>query len=390
LDEAAEQYVRLALRLAQHQPSLVEAWNGPPDWLGGSRQPVAPIRAEIESLRSLLQEPRFGTAQPLRYRYLSGQLAALNVAARRLSGESMTFADEAREALSVSPSTWRAYPEAATQARAELERLLPGRGPLHDRVGELRRRHSIPPDRLSAAFTAAVDPLRNRVKQWVTWPGDEQVSVSLAADVGAEARAIWAGGPRTEIRIDERAAPDIVHLVWLAAHETYAGHHLQHILVVGSRPAAAPPIERQLQPAFGPHQLHAEGAAEAGALLLLEGSILAEVCHEVCRVARLSSAALDELIAVRRAMLALDLAIPRIAEAYLDGAIGRAEAAERLAEEGLVADPDSLLRVIERQRARLLVYPVGRRVVTRALGDGSTERRWQRLRDIATTLVLNG
>jgi hypothetical protein len=264
---------------------------------------------------------------------------------------------------------------------------MPGSGSLHSRVGRLRRRHAVSKNRLSAGLAAAISVCRDRVTRWLTLPPGEQVSVSLAADVGVEARARWSGGLHTEVQIDERAEPDLAHLVWLAAHETYAGHHLQHLLAAGGQREGAIAIERQLEPAFGPHLLHAEGAAEAGAFLLLEGSTFAEICHEVCRLADLPPAALDELVAIRRAMLTLDMAIPGIAEAYLDGTVGQATAAERLEVEGLVADGKSLLQVIERQRTRMLAYPVGRRLVTQSLGDGSTEQRWQRLRDVATTLV---
>jgi len=91
---------------------------------------------------------------------------------------------------------------------------------------------------------------------------------------------------------------------------------------------------------------------------------------------------------VHRAVTALDGLIPEIAQQYLDGDIGSEAAADRLDEQALVANGSSFLGAIERQRTRLLGYPVGRRLVTGQLAEVAADNRWARFVEISTTLCV--
>ena len=95
-----------------------------------------------------------------------------------------------------------------------------------------------------------------------------------------------------------------------------------------------------------------------------------------------------DLVAVHRAVATLDQIVPGVAQAYLDGDIWGEAAAERLNTEALVPDGGRLLNAIERQRTRILAYPVGRRVVSAALAGGAADERWRRLVEVSTTLCL--
>ena len=84
----------------------------------------------------------------LRRDYLRRQLEALRARVRMLSGAKLTF-DEESQALydAVAP----AHPESYfADALKELERLLPGDGPIVDRYDAFRQKFVIPPDRLDA------------------------------------------------------------------------------------------------------------------------------------------------------------------------------------------------------------------------------------------------
>ena len=389
LDDEAEQYVRLTLQLARHQPSLVETWSGPREWASGPREPVAPVRDGIERLHTRLSGISTTIAEPARLRYLRGQVSALKVAARRLSGEAMIFADEAREALGLDSADWQSSANEGASVRTSIDRMVPGAGALHERVNRLRREHVVPAAQLEPALAAAVAACRDGVTRWMSLPSGERVSVSRETGVDAEARATWAGQLHTVLRLDERAAPDIAHLVWLAAHESYAGHHLQHVLAAGVSASGVPLVERQLHPAFGPHVLYAEGTAEAGAALLLEGEAFHDICADVCRSAGLPARDIERLVALNRAVRSLDLVIAQVAEAYLDGDLTQEAATVRLAAEGLVTDAAAFVGVIERQRTRMLTYPVGRRLVIEEVGVGAPKEQWARLCVIAMTLTID-
>lgn len=395
IDDLAERYVQLTLQLAQHQPSLVETWLGPASWRPGPRRPVPEIRAEIGEVKAAMADLAAQVEPNERRRYLQQQLEALFVAARRLSGESMGFVEEARASLGSDAAEMvnrfgghakRLDEPAAEAARADLQQRLSGRGPLHERYAAFRARHAIAPARLLPALQAALDICRRRVLPHVPLPESENVQLETTTGLGLAGRAIYQGDFRSRVLADTSGPLDLARLVWLVAHETYPGHHVQHVLADRDVVPAQP--ERALHPSFGRHLLCAEGAAEAGAALLLDGAVFEEVCRDLARVAGTPSGEVAELVAIHRAVAELDLAIAATARAYLDGELGSEAAAGQLTARALVLDAQQFLFVIERQRTRLLAYPVGRRLVTDHVLEAPAARRWSRLASLATTMTL--
>jgi hypothetical protein len=307
---------------------------------------------------------------------------ALLVAARRLTGESLRFADEARVALGSDVGAFierlaarDADVMAPTEtARARLEELLPGAAPLYDRYLAFRTRHAVPASRVGEALRAAVDLCRDRVNGRIDLPDAENVDVRADDAIGLEARAVYERDFRSRVLVDTSRPTDLVHLLWLAAHETYPGHHVQHVLGDRDVVSANGWRERALYPSFGRHLLCAEGAAEAVRDL----------------AARLAISTDDpaRLVAVHRAVIDLDVFIAVIARDYLDSEMSSESAVEQLQTRALVAEPWHLLSTIERQRTRVLAYPVGRRLVLQHLGDGALARRWERLAALSTTMVM--
>ena len=163
---------------------------------------------------------------------------------------------------------------------------------------------------------------------------------------------------------------------------------LQHVLADRDCVRARGWLERELVPVFGRHHLYAEGAAEAGAALLLDGDVFAEICRPVARAADVRADTVPGLVAVHRAVAALDALIPGLAQGYLDGEIGSEAAVDRLTADALVANGAGFLLAIEHQRTRVLAYPVGRRLVAAALAAVPPDARWRRFSEISTTLCL--
>jgi hypothetical protein len=342
LDAIAEDYVRTTLRLAQHDPSLVEDWRGPASWRPGPRVPVAELQPNIDRLVHDLERAAsdIGNAEEYaRVHYLLGQSRALRFAAERQLGRAASIDDQAREEFGVSFPPFD--PAAAERTRAALAVELPGHGALRDRVLAYRTQMAIPADGRQQVLSEALQSCRAATTAVLQLPRDESVAIVLGAPVLFDAFARYRGNNRTEIEVSGGPL-DSARAHRLACHEGYPGHHVQHLLIdrlYGERQWP----ELLLTPAFGPHLLYLEGAAEAGADLALTPSRIEVLLQE------------------------LQTVVTDVARQYLDGGQPQELALERLANEALVADPAGLLAFIEQRRARALVYVEGRRLVYESL-----------------------
>lgn len=401
----ADRYVRLTLELARHQPSLVEVWLGPTTAPAAPRRPVAAIRAETAALASDLATLTAavtaaatvntavgqGTTSALpdtaRLRYVAGQARALDAAAARLLGESTTFATQADRIFGHAAPPRDAA--ALDALRADLASLLPGTGSLAERHTAFRRAAAVPPERVDAVFAAAVDWCRRAAGAHLPLPAGETITTRAEDTTGWAAFSRPTGPRASELWVARRGGADAAHLLQLAAHEGTPGHHAQHVLASSALVEGRGWTERALHPGFGPHRLLAEGAAEAGAALLLPEDVRIRVLAEVLLPAAGQPPALAAPLArVERRAAELDLEVAYIAAEYLDSPLGVEATTTRLRDEALVLDPAGMVGFIEKQRTYLLAYPLGRRLVTAALGDGPAATRWTRLATIATTLTL--
>ena len=121
MDKAAEQYVKLALAVGHHDPDYVDAYYGPEEWRGGKR-PLGEIKREAMGLRV----PGSG----LRHEFLAIQMRALITRIEMLEGKRYSFDEESRLLYDAVAPT---YPDSHfAPALAELEQLIPGRGPLEE------------------------------------------------------------------------------------------------------------------------------------------------------------------------------------------------------------------------------------------------------------------
>lgn len=364
LDAIAEGYVRVALELAQHDPELVEDWRGPESWRPGPRVPVAGLLKKIEALQANVHGAPPASASrddAERHRYLAAQLRALHFAAERQLGRPAGIDDQLREEFGVEPEPFDAA--RMERVRAEIARVLPGTSPLAERVAALRRRTSVPADRRVTVIEQAIAACRRATAAVIRLPPDEGVRVQLEPGLVWDGFTRYQGRHRSELQINDEALLDVARALRLACHEGYPGHHVQQVLIdvtFTNRQRE----ELQLVPAFGPHLLFAEGAAEVGADLALPEDQRVSLYRDVLFPAAGANAA-DVPALVRVETLLADLLpeVTDVARQYLDSAITQERALDRLAHDALVGNPDGTLAFIERRRARALVYGEGRRAV---------------------------
>src|SRR5687768_17119616 len=99
MNNIAEQYVRLALAIGQHDPDYVDAYYGPADWKPGeARTPLTEIASRAASLAADLSRVPLpdDELEKLRHEYLTKQLQSMAARVRMLQGERLSFDEESR------------------------------------------------------------------------------------------------------------------------------------------------------------------------------------------------------------------------------------------------------------------------------------------------------
>ncbi len=252
-------YVALCLRLRRLRPALVDA---------GAVDPALRRRVADEPLptpAALVREAgRLAAAlpdaalDPRRAEFLAGQLRAVEWRARRLAGQHVPFGHEVRACLDVAAVPGE--PDAYRAAHRALAALLPGRGPLADRMAAHRRRDASPADRLAPAVAALATALRARTAGPYGLAAGEGVELRIVDDAPWRALQTYRGGHRSVVRVNAGARPGAGRLPRLVAHETYPGHHVECCRL--EEAAARGRVELSVAVAGSPQTVLSEGLAE--------------------------------------------------------------------------------------------------------------------------------
>ena len=226
-DPVASEYLVLALRLDQHLPGLVDGYFGPASLKArvDTEQLRAPSRLRDDA--SELRE-RIATqvAEPDRRGWFDAQVAALETHAAILAGEPLPYLELVTRSMGFAPP--RRDDGTFIAARDAIDDLLPGDGPLTDRLEAWDRELEIPIDRLPDVIDWLVARFRARAADAFGLPNGEDLRVSLVSDRPWAGYNWFDGGRRSRVHINTdlpARAPNLLHTV---AHETYPGHHLEH------------------------------------------------------------------------------------------------------------------------------------------------------------------
>jgi hypothetical protein len=226
-DAVARDYLLLALRLDQHVPGLVDGYYGPADLKATvdleSRRSPGRLREDAAALRERIAAEVEAEA---RRTWLEAQVAALTMQAATLDGADVPYVEQVRAAFGVSPV--RRDDAAFDAAAGEIDRLLPGSGPLASRLAAWDARLEIAPARVPEVVEWLVAAFRARAASTFGVPPGEDVRVTLVRDQPWSGYNWYDGGLRSRVDLNTDLpirAPQLSHTV---AHETFPGHHLEH------------------------------------------------------------------------------------------------------------------------------------------------------------------
>lgn len=395
MNRLAESYVKLALAAGVHDGDFVDAYFGPPEWKAAAevaKLPLADIRKQAQTLAATLATVKVPAADEparLRHEYLTKQLRAMDARLDFVAGKKLPFDEESRLLFdAVAPVKSMAHYDAAL---AELDRALPGTGPVAERFQTFHNRFIIPPAKLDAVFRAAIAEARARTLRHITMPAGENFTLEYVTGKPWGGYNWYKGNFHSVIQINTDLPIFIERAVDLAAHEGYPGHHVYNALLEQNLLRKRGWVEFSIYLLFSPQSLIAEGTANYGIDVAFPDAEKTTFERDVLfPLAGLDSALAADYYRVLELKKKLDVAGIEVARRYLDGQIDATEAAARLERYSLVeaTRAQKSLRFMEHYRSYVINYTHGQDLVrayieARAAGDAG--RRWTEFTELISS-----
>lgn len=397
LDGIAEDYVHLTLEAGEHEEGYVDAYYGPAEWQAeakAKKRDVATLRKEARALATRLNAVRVQELSPderRRKAMLAAQLKAAETRLAMIAGARFSFADEAEGLFAIRP---KLKPLSAYDpVLSRIEALVPGAGPLWQRVDAFQDRYVIPPDKVEAVLRAATAECRARTVAHMALPPRERFDLELVKGRSWSGYNWYKGDAHSLIQINIDLPVRVARAVDLGCHEGYPGHHVLNMLLERNLAQAKGWVEYMVYPLFSPQSFIAEGTANAGVDLAFPG--VQRSAFEAAKLYPL--AGLDPATAAPYGRL-LDLlhqlagARMTIAAEFLDGRVNREEALDLLQKYQLVSRKraEQSLSFTEQYRSYVINYGLGQDMVAADLArSGKTPvARWRRMEALISQPTL--
>jgi len=401
MNKIAEDYVKLILKIGQHDPDYVDAYYGPEEWRPEEishdgndtlihKQLIDEADRLLDELENL-SEYNATQLETLRYRYLYKQLLSAKTRLFIISGGELTF-DEESKALydAVSPS----YPEEHyNEILQKLDNILPGTGNISKRINDFKNDFVIPKDKLDTVFNAAIDECRKRTLQYIKLPPNENFKVEYVTNKPWGGYNWYKGNSFSVIQVNTDLDIYIDRAVDLAAHEGYPGHHVYNVLLEQELFRKRGWVEFSVYALFSPQSLIAEGSANYGIDVVFPGESRIKFEKEVLfPLAGLDSGKVDKYYEMLSLLFELEYAVNDAARNYLDGKFNKEETINWLIKYSLMTTEKAEKRIdfIERYRSYVINYNLGKDIVKGYIErEGGTadnpEKRWELFRHILST-----
>ena len=395
LDRIAREYVALILEIGEHEDGYVDAYYGPPEWAAVAEANPRTVPQLIQGaatltgrLHAVALDAASDPAQVQRRAYLLAHVSAAAARLRMLSGEKMSFADEAEALFGVRPDLRPL--SSYDPVLAAIDALLPGPGSLTDRVTEFRSHYVIPKERLQVVMDAAIAECRRRTARHIDLPANENFTLSFVGDKPWSGYNYYQGNSQSKIEINADFPIYTERAIDLGCHEGYPGHHVYNALLEKTFVDERGWVEMSVYPLFSPMSFVAEGSANYGIDLAFPGDEATQFEREVL----FPLAGLDPSTAEKKAQLqALSRRLARaeytVADDWLAGRIDRDTAIEQLMKYSLAdrAKATQRLRFIDTYRSYIINYGLGRDVV-QAWVERQGPNRWAAMETLLSSQIL--
>lgn len=370
IDIAAEQYLRLALAIDVLESGYVDAYFGPPEWRTEIEATGPRSTAELQSVADHISDQARGiiandtSAESVRRaRYILASAQSARFRLDMIEGARAPFVEEAERLFALRPVL---APLASFEpALARIEALVPGRGPLSERVEAFRARYVIPTERRQAVMERAIAECRARTAAHYQLPADENFRMEFVTGKSWSAYNWYQGGNQSLIQVNTDVPPAIDRALGLACHEGYPGHHVQGLYSERNYRQRGW-VEFSVAPLFHPTAPLNEGGGNFGVELAFPGgerlAFERDVLYPLAGLDPAGAAAYSEL---QEALAELNAARLTISAQFLNGEIDRAEAIA-LSQRYLLASParaEQLIAFTEHYRSYVINYVSGEALI---------------------------
>ena len=366
----AERYVRLALALGEHDADYVDAYTGPDEWreqAGEQAQSLEDIAAAATSLAAQVRAIEVSSEDYLillRQDYLGSHLESLATVASMRNGETLSFDEESRRVYGFVAPT---YPiEHYEAALAEIAEILPGDGPLHERVYEFGLQFRIPKESIEAVVLAGIDECRSRTLQHMTLPEGEAFVFELVEGNPWGAYNWYQGNFQGLIQVEASRPTTIFSATRLGCHEGYPGHHTFSSLLDQKYLQQRGWIEFSVFPLFSPQGVIFEGSGNVAERVAFPGAsknaFMRDVILPIAGIEDVDLETRDRYLAAAEQMSYAGI---EAARKYLDGDWDRAQTEDWLVNIAMTS-PDNIdawFGFTERYRAYRINYVLGEDLV---------------------------
>ena len=270
------EYIGLGLGLGRHIDGMVDAYYGPPALADAvAAEPIEEPRRLVVRCRALLAAidsdapfdagspgERGTEGTPSRRSWLRAQTLGLLTTARKLAGDPVSYADEVESCYGVRPT--RVPEDVLVDAHRRLGEVLPGSGPLAERLVAWREAHAVPVDKLRPAIDSLAEDLRARARALFGLPDGEHVEFELVTDQPWSGFNYYLGGLQSRVAVNTDLPVLSTGLAHLVAHEAYPGHHTEHTRKEVGLVRQRHWVEESIFLVGTPQCLLAEGLADLG------------------------------------------------------------------------------------------------------------------------------
>ncbi|MXP32669.1 hypothetical protein GRI94_12640 [Erythrobacter jejuensis] len=403
MDRIAQEYLLLQMTIGEKEPGYIDAYFGPDPIAEQAKaeaegQSLPLLEARVAALKARASEfaddgVKGDSMEERRARFMVAQLTAARTRLRMLRGETLSFVEEAKGLFGVDVELI----DLATldPVLAEVDQLVPGEGPLWQRLDNFYSRFNIPTDKLQPVMDAAIAECKRRTFEHIEMPDNESFTLAFVTEKPWSGYNYYQGNYRSKIEINTDLPIRLNRAVDLGCHEGYPGHHAYNALLEKNLGVDRGWLEFSVYPLYSPQSLIAEGSANYGIELAFPGNEQLVFEKEVLApLAGLPTDQLETYARLRKATRALGPARYTITSQYLGGEIEAEEAKELLQKYQLVSPERAAqsLKFTDTYRSYVINYGLGRDMVRASIEKAgpSQDARWDRMEKLLSEPTLPG